>query len=786
MGCELLERELIELRAIAASRARELQTVFDLLPEPAWSARPDGAVEYCNRRWYEYTGTTFETMHGRGWTEVHDPRAPPEVLARWQESLATGRPFEMDVALRGRDGTFAWFHSRVEPVRDAAGAIVRWVGINVDLDDRRHVEGRVAPPYELLVQSVSQYAMVLLDPDGRITSWNPGATAIIGYEPEEIIGAHVSRFYPPEDVAAGKPTSQLEIAARTGSYQEEGWRVRKNGSRFWASVVVTAATGEDAVLQGFATITRDESAKKKLADEEHDRRRIEEERDHLFALTTDLIGVAGFDGHFRRVNPAWTTTLGWTAEEVTASPWLHFVHPDDVERTIAAAQTLFSGANVSYFQNRYRTKDGAYRWLDWAAVPFVTQELIYCIARDVTDAKAAEEARATLEKRLIVADRMVSVGTLASGVAHEINNPLSYVMANLGLVLDEIRALSGGSTSGRMKELEELALLALEGAERVRKIVRGLKTFSRVDQELRVVMELAPTLELAINMSFNEIRHRARLVKDYGTTPLVEADDARLGQVFVNLLVNAAQAIPAGNAERNEIRISTFTGPQGQAVIEIRDTGPGIPEELRARIFEPFFTTKGVGVGTGLGLSICHNIITGMGGEISVVSEPGHGAAFRVALPPAKVQQLAGDATLVPVPGAGRRGVILVVDDEPVIGMALKRILRDHEVTVTSTVTEALEHVAAGKHFDVIFSDLMMPQMSGEDFYRELTRRAPDAAARVVFITGGAFTSAATAFLDEVGNERLEKPFSASLVRDLVKRLLPADVATDPPPAPPH
>ncbi len=510
------------------------------------------------------------------------------------------------------------------------------------------------------------------------------------------------------------------------------------------------------------------TAGRENADSEN-QRAIQEERDQIFALTTDLIAVAGFDGRFHRVNPAWTTTFEWTPEELTARPWLDFVHPDDVERTVTAGAKLASGADVSRFQNRYRTKTGAYRWLDWTAVPLVAEKRIYCIARDVTDAKAAEESRATLEKRLLAADRMASVGTLAAGVAHEINNPLSYLMANLDLVVEEIRTLSGGSTSGRMRELEDMVLQAREGAERVRKIVRGLKTFSRAEDERRGVMEVQPALELAINMSFNEIRHRARLVKDYGATPLIEVDDARLGQVFINLLVNAAQAIPEGNVQGNEIRIVTSTSAQGQAVIEIRDTGPGIPEALRARIFEPFFTTKGVGVGTGLGLSICHNIVTGMDGELSVTSVEGRGTSFRVVLPAALVQQLPGSQAASVTPATGRRATVLVVDDEPAVGMALSRILREHEVCVVTSVNDALALMTSSKRFDVILCDLMMPQMTGMDFYRELTRRSPEDAGRIVFVTGGAFTPAATVFLDQVANERIEKPFTPKAVRDLVQ-----------------
>jgi PAS domain S-box-containing protein len=256
------------------------------------------------------------------------------------------------------------------------------------------------------------------------------------------------------------------------------------------------------------------------------------------------------------------------------------------------------------------------------AAGFVTGAVL--VIRDMTAAHKAKAIHEETQHRLAVAERMASIGTLAAGVAHEINNPLCYVTANLDMVLEEVRALSGGSSSGRMAELEEMLLQARQGAERVRKIVRGLKTFARDEAERRAVIAVAPVLELAINMAFNEIRHRARLVRKFGETPLIEADDARLGQVFVNLLVNAAQALPEGRSEANEICIVACTDHLGRAVVEFRDSGPGIPASVIERIFDPFFTTKPVGVGTGLGLSICKNIVNGMGGEISVESEEGH------------------------------------------------------------------------------------------------------------------------------------------------------------------
>jgi CheY-like chemotaxis protein len=308
------------------------------------------------------------------------------------------------------------------------------------------------------------------------------------------------------------------------------------------------------------------------------------------------------------------------------------------------------------------------------------------------------------------------------------------------------------------------------GAERIRKIVRGLKTFGRAGEERRLVFDVHPVLELSIDMTYNEIRHRARLVKDYGKTPLVEADDARLAQVFINLLINAAQAIPEEDATANEIRILTSTDAAGSAVIEVRDTGAGIPASIIARVFDPFFTTKPIGVGTGLGLSICHNIVNAMGGAITVTSESGHGATFRVVLPAARAS--ATQAAPVPVPpkAIAPRGTVLVVDDEASVGDVLRRVLRGHDVTAVTSAAEALARLDAGERYDVILSDLMMPAMSGMELHAEVSRRSPEVAARMVFISGGAFTPTAHAFLDRVVNERVEKPFDPQHVRDIVER----------------
>lgn len=501
--------------------------------------------------------------------------------------------------------------------------------------------------------------------------------------------------------------------------------------------------------------------------------------DEFFEMSIDNVCVAGLDGYFKRVNPSWTRTLGWTPEELLSRPSVEFVHPDDREATLAGRQRLRMGGLLGPLVNRYVCKDGTHRWFEWRSVAHVERGVVYAVARDVTEQKLAEaklaeakEEKEQLERRLVFADRMASVGTLAAGVAHEINNPLSYVTANTAMLMESLHGMGASVPPERLAELSEMAAFVQEGAERIRKIVGGLKTFSRAEEERRAVIDVRPLLELSINMVWNEIRHRARLVKDFSAIPLVEADEARLGQVFVNLLINAAQALPEGQTDRNEIRVVTSTDATENAVIEVRDTGRGIPAGLLDRVFDPFFTTKPVGNGTGLGLSICHNIVTALGGEIAVSSELGVGTTFRLVLPRAS----GGARNVSAAPSAPKQGMaraaVLVLDDEPAIGTVLRRVLGGHEVTTVTSAKEALALLAAGKHFDIIFSDLMMPEMSGMDFYAELLRAFPETAERVIFVSGGAFTAKAKAFLDRVPNRRIEKPFDPRNVRDLVQRAI--------------
>lgn len=384
--------------------------------------------------------------------------------------------------------------------------------------------------------------------------------------------------------------------------------------------------------------------------------------------------------------------------------------------------------------------------------------------------RLAEAPLADLVAELVATDRMASVGTLAGGVAHEINNPLAAVIANIELAIDDIKDLE--LPKGKDELLEELED-AREAAHRVRQIVRDLRLFSRAEEDRRDLVDVRDVLESTLRMAWNEIRHRAKLVKAFDEVPLVDANEARLGQVFLNLILNASHAIAAGRAEANEIRISTSV-EGNEVVVEVRDSGEGMTEEVKARIFEPFFSTRPAGVGRGLGLPISQRIVEEIGGRIEVKTRPGAGSSFTVRLPVAPDELEAKETpSRPPTIPKSRRARILVVDDEPMVAAAVARTLSDdHDVQTELQSTRALELIHAGQRFDVILCDVMMPNFSGVDFYLELERIAPKEIDKVVFLTGGAFVAQAREFLDNVPNLRLEKPFTPDELRDVVARLL--------------
>jgi len=390
------------------------------------------------------------------------------------------------------------------------------------------------------------------------------------------------------------------------------------------------------------------------------------------------------------------------------------------------------------------------------------------IGHDVTE-------RDTMFARMALADRMLTVGTLAAGVGHEINNPLAYVTSSLELLAAELPNLQLAPGS-RLSDasLRTLVSDACDGVSRVSTIVRDLRSLSRPEDEARGAVDVASVLAASVKMAHNELRHRARVIESYESVPPVAADASRLGQVFLNLLLNAAQAIPEGHAEQNAITIRAGLAPGGVRV-DISDTGSGISPAIIGRIFDPFFTTKAPGIGTGLGLSISHQIIRSMDGDITVDSQAGRGSTFTVTLPVASTPQQAATPDAPPPRLQVRR--ILLIDDEAAVGRALEALLApETEVISEQRAGDALARLANGERFDVIVCDLMMPEISGIELYAHLAEVAPDCRGRIIFMTGGAFTPDAREFLDRLDRPHLEKPFSELQLRRAIDGIFAAEL----------
>ena len=505
------------------------------------------------------------------------------------------------------------------------------------------------------------------------------------------------------------------------------------------------------------------------------------ERERWFATTLKSIGDAVIatdpEQRITFMNGVAERVTGWSLADAAGKQLtevLRLIDPTGTKLESPLTRAFREGFAVELPRDiALSMKSGDRRTVDDSAAPIVDDagKIVggVVVFRDVTE-------RRQLEDRLAHQERLAAIGTLSAGMAHEINNPLAYVLTNVSFAAEllpelqtQLQALGGpaSAVAVRLGEIIEALNEAAEGSKRVHRIVHDLKKFGRLDTAETSTLELTSVLDSAIRMTDNIVRHHARIRRAYGITPFVDGNEGQFGQVFTNLLVNAAQALGEGSVESKEIVVATFTDEAGRAVAEVRDTGPGIPSEIQRRIFDPFFTTKPIGHGSGLGLSIAHAIVASAGGELSVESVVGKGTTFRVALPPARQRVATPAASDVPL--CSRRGRILIIDDEPAIGRAMTRALqRDHDVFVVNDARQALSRIATGESFDIIFCDLMMPEMTGMEFFEALREGNGELARRVVFVTGGAFTMRTQEFLDTVGNASMTKPFDVNAVRRMV------------------
>ncbi|MBZ0271884.1 response regulator [bacterium] len=499
-------------------------------------------------------------------------------------------------------------------------------------------------------------------------------------------------------------------------------------------------------------------------------RLAESERKYRTVMTNahDFVAILSPDGTIREANRRAAELLGCEPDDLVGRPLAKFIDPNAGDPATIAESILRGPAPSIPIPIRRHDGSVVLKEFSRSELEFEGAPMMLVVGRDVTE-------RVHAQAQLMVADRMASLGTLAAGVAHEINNPLSAVTGNLDLAASRLARVSAlVPNNADLTEIASEIRDALGASERVARIVDDIRMFSRVQDVTRDIFDIHRVVDSSLRIAQNEIRHRARVVTEYGDVPRVQANESQVGQVILNLILNAAQAIPEGAAAENEIRVRTRASDgRKRIVLEVSDTGAGIAPHHAAQLFTPFFTTKPAGVGTGLGLAICHRIVTALGGEITFESAPGRGTTFRVTLPAAD-ETAARDAPASPAPnGPPRRGRILVVDDDPMVTTIMARVLTaEHEVVSLTDAAEAMKRIAAGERFDVIVCDMMMPRMSGMDFHAELRRQAPEQADRMVFITGGAYTAKARKFLETVPNARLDKPFRPQVLREIVNERL--------------
>lgn len=513
----------------------------------------------------------------------------------------------------------------------------------------------------------------------------------------------------------------------------------------------------------------------------HDLEKVLSERERWFSTTLDSIGDAIIatdpEGRVTFMNPIAEHLTGWKRAEATGQT-IEVVFrllddkgqpiEDPVRRAIRERVAVKLPPNT-----QLRSAVGHTVEVDDSASPIIDDRGTLLggvvVFRDVTE-------RQRLQERLLLSERLASIGSMAAGMAHEINNPLAAVLGNMSFASEQVervvtllRPLPAAETAlAELAALQEAVQDATQAAEHVRRIVQDIKKFARAGETNKQVLDLPDVLDSAIKLTDNQLRHHARLLRKYSTTPFVEADEGQLVQVFANLLVNAAQAIEAGRVSDNRIDVSTRTDEAGNAVVEVRDSGCGIAKADLPRIFEPFFSTKSAGDGMGLGLSICHGIVAGLGGDLTVESEVGRGSTFRVVLPPTQRRGEAAAPVAPPAPVV-RRARVLVIDDDESVGRVVVRVLGGlHDVVAETDPHAALNRVKRGENFDVIFCDLMMPNLSGVDVHAALLAAKPELARRMVFLTGGSFTPRTTQFLESVANQTVAKPFSVDGLRAIV------------------
>ncbi|WP_457091508.1 PAS domain S-box protein [Microvirga sp. P5_D2] len=630
--------------------------------------------------------------------------------------------------------------------------------------------------FQLLVDAVTDYAIYMLDPTGIIVSWNSGAQRFKGYVESEILGEHFSRFYPDEDRANGLPQRALDTAFREGKFESEGWRIRKDGARFWAHVVIDPIIDARGNLLGFAKITRDltERRQAELALKQS------EERFRLLVqgVTDYAIYMLDPEGYVSNWNAGAERIKGYLEKEITGHHFSRFYTEED-----RAAGRPARALEIAMREGRFEAegwrvrKDGTRFWASVIIDPIYDdrKELIGFakITRDITERRRAQEALEQAQAALFQSQKMETIGQLTGGVAHDFNNLLTIIVNNLDL-------LTRNMTGSRETKLIESAQRA---AERGAKLTQQLLAFSR-RQPLQPSAHDANVLiggfESVLRRACGETVDLRLSLGTHAST--INVDGAQFEAALLNLVVNARDAMPGGgmltiatNAKTLEEDEARALGmPVGRYVgIEVQDTGTGMTPDVAARVFEPFFTTKEVGKGTGLGLSQVYGFIIQSGGHIDVESVPGLGTTITMLLPAHEGGEGANEDESSDEPHVVRdtAGTVLIVEDEPAVLEVATEIFDSlgYDVLTATDAIAALDVLARGSSIDVLFSDVIMPNgMNGVELSRKAREMRPGI--KVLLASGYPMSTLPSEGFDE-GVSFISKPYRWTELADKLRVL---------------
>jgi PAS domain S-box-containing protein len=651
----------------------------------------------------------------------------------------------------------------------------------MDRDERFQAALSEEGRYRLLVDAITDYAIYMLDPTGRVISWNAGATRLTGYNEEEILGQHFSRFYTPEDVANGAPERALTTAKNGGRFEAEGWRVRKDGTRFWGNIVIDPIREPDGLILGFAKVTRD------LTERRHAESELKHSEEELRLLVQGVTDYAIYmldpKGIITNWNVGAERIKGYKPHEIIGEHFSRFYTEEDRTKGLPAVSLSTAERDGRFESEGWRVRhDGTWFWanavIDAVYAPDGTIAGFAKVTRDITERRAAQKELDQAREALFQSQKVEAIGQLTGGVAHDFNNPLMVILGSLELALKR----AGGNT-------QVIALLdnAMQAARRGVGLTKRMLAFARrQDLELQpvdipdLVRGMTELLQRSLGPSISiETRFALAL-------PKVWADANQIESALLNLIVNARDAMPDGGtiiiAAQPAAIADGEPGPlaPGRYVrLAVADTGEGMDANTLARAAEPFFTTKGVGKGTGLGLSMVHGLVEQLKGRMAISSHKGQGTTVEVWLPAAPAAaRTAGMTSEAPEPPAAARPAgpmrILAVDDDALVLMNTASMLEDlgHQVLSAESAAQALE-VLHRETVALVITDQAMPGMTGAQLAATIAPEWPGLP--VLLVTGYAELPDGVG----VGIPILSKPFSLHQLADAIAAIAPAVASED-------